>query len=376
MMPPHMMPPFGGMPPHMMPPHPMMGMPPHGMQPFQRADGMGSSASGSRSQFSAEEMRRKVFVGNLPDDTTSNDLQTFFAKVGTVNNVQLKSQKHYAFVEFTSVDDARRAIAQLDESNFRGTQIRVRSTEKKGSKAIDPNNPNRLFIGYIPQGMTEKAVRGLFETLGPLKYFHLVMDNQTGKSRGYAFCEYEDTSMTNMAIERLHGTEIMGKRLVVQRANDPDKKASQVLKYVQSIVSHYGDSLDPVLSNLNNVFSNPTYTPTTIVHLLNMFDPEECRGNQKRIEQLRDEVLAEAERYGSVQQMVVPIPGFDPDGQGAWKDGFGRVFLQYSTPQEARTAQMGMTGRHFHGRLVASSFFEEADLNKALEQRTFAELNL
>lgn len=333
------------------------------------------SSTGQQKQFSSEEMKRKIYVGNLPENATENNIQQFFSRIGLVKNVQLKPHKHFAFVEFVSQDDARKAISETDETNFMGQQIRVKSTDKNRSKAADPNNPNRLFIGYIPHQMSEQQIRELFETLGHLNYFFLVMDTQTGKSKGYAFCEYEDISITSTAIERLHGRDIMGKRLVVQRAYDPEKRSANTQKLVHQLVNYKENTLESSLASLSDIYQNPNYTPTNMIQLLNMFDPEEYRNNQKKIETLIQEILEEADRYGSVLEMIVPIPDLDPDGEGSWKDGFGRVFIQFGNIQEANKALNNMNGKTFHGRLIICSYFSEEDMNKAMKERSFEGIN-
>ena len=56
-------------------------------------------------------------------------------------------------------------------------------------------------------------------SFGPLKAFNLVKDSATGLSKGYAFCEYGDTSVTDAAIQGLHGMQLGDKKLIVQLAS-------------------------------------------------------------------------------------------------------------------------------------------------------------
>ena len=56
-------------------------------------------------------------------------------------------------------------------------------------------------------------------SFGALKAFNLVKDAATGLSKGYAFCEYADPSVTEAAIQGLNGMQLGDKKLIVQLAS-------------------------------------------------------------------------------------------------------------------------------------------------------------
>lgn len=51
-----------------------------------------------------------------------------------------------------------------------------------------------------------------------IKAFHLVKDNQTNQSKGYAFFEFKDSSLTERAITSLHGMSYAGRQLTCKRS--------------------------------------------------------------------------------------------------------------------------------------------------------------
>ena len=67
-------------------------------------------------------------------------------------------------------------------------------------------------------------------SFGSLKAFNLVKDAATGFSKGYAFCEYADSSVTEAAIQGLNGMVIGDKKLIVQLASVGAKNASGVIR--------------------------------------------------------------------------------------------------------------------------------------------------
>jgi cold-inducible RNA-binding protein len=76
-------------------------------------------------------MNRKLYVGNLPYETTESDLQTHFAQAGAVESVSVMRDRDtgrargFAFVEMVNDTDAQNAITQLNEQPFGGRRLTV-----------------------------------------------------------------------------------------------------------------------------------------------------------------------------------------------------------------------------------------------------------
>ena len=84
-------------------------------------------------------MARKLYVGNLPYDTSEQDLQSLFAGAGTVETVNLMRDmatgraRGFAFVEMASDEDAQQAISMLDNRDFGGRNLTVNEARPKTS---------------------------------------------------------------------------------------------------------------------------------------------------------------------------------------------------------------------------------------------------
>ena len=80
----------------------------------------------------------KLYVGNLSFDATENDLYELFNGVGQVQNAEIVSNKYtqkskgFAFVLMLTVDEARRAVAELHDKDFMGRKLVV-----SGAKTSD-----------------------------------------------------------------------------------------------------------------------------------------------------------------------------------------------------------------------------------------------
>ncbi|OGE09714.1 RNA-binding protein [Candidatus Curtissbacteria bacterium RIFCSPLOWO2_01_FULL_42_26] len=76
-------------------------------------------------------MATKLFVGNLPYATTGDDLRAAFSKAGKVADANVVSDKAtgrsrgFGFVEMGSEEDAKKAVEELNGSEFDGRKIFV-----------------------------------------------------------------------------------------------------------------------------------------------------------------------------------------------------------------------------------------------------------
>jgi len=74
---------------------------------------------------------KKLYVGNLPDSATEQDLSDKFAAFGTVKSVKLITDRvtgqsrGFGFIEMASEAEAHAAIDSLDGTNYEGQSMKV-----------------------------------------------------------------------------------------------------------------------------------------------------------------------------------------------------------------------------------------------------------
>ncbi len=82
-------------------------------------------------------MGRKLYVGNLPYDVGEADLQQLFSAAGTVDSVNVMRDmttgraRGFAFVEMSTEEEARKAIAQFSEHSLGGRNLMVNEARPK-----------------------------------------------------------------------------------------------------------------------------------------------------------------------------------------------------------------------------------------------------
>jgi len=79
---------------------------------------------------------------------------------------------------------------------------------------------NKIYIGNLPFSSTEDELRSLFSQHGAVDSVNVIMDRDTGRARGFAFVEMSDAADVAKAIKDLDGSELGGRNLRVNEAED------------------------------------------------------------------------------------------------------------------------------------------------------------
>jgi RNA recognition motif-containing protein len=78
----------------------------------------------------------------------------------------------------------------------------------------------KLFVGNLAYAVTEDDLRELFSQAGTCESASIVLDRDTGQSRGFAFVVMATAEDAERAKKQLDGTDLKGRRLRVDEAND------------------------------------------------------------------------------------------------------------------------------------------------------------
>ena len=359
---------------------------------------------------------RRVYVGNLPGTVTEPKVAAFFNNAmhaigGTVAalpgdpvlNVYINYEKKFAFVEFRTVEETSNCMA-LDGAVLEGIAMRVRRPNDynvMAASSLGPSQPkdglnleaiglnpaaaggggagaanaslteedlqHRLFIGGLPYFLTETMVKELVEAFGPTKQFQLVVDRETGNSKGYGFFVYQDHSVTDVACQGLHGMKMGEKSLTVQRAMQGGAGAPKPTAASGGGSGHTAlPGADEVAAHLAGASGAPAglsvppppseHPASRVVSLTEMLDVEELRDDVEYGEIMED-MREECGKFGRIESIVIPRPG---DADGVAVPGLGKVFVRYEDDAGAAAARNALHGRKFGGNVVKADFIDEA----------------
>lgn len=335
---------------------------------------------------------RRLYVGNIPFGCSEEEMIEYFneqmhhcgfaqAPGAPVLACQINLDKNFAFLEFRSIDETTQAMA-FDGITFKGQSLKIRRPHdyqpmpgmSEAPQTIVPgvvstvvgDSPYKIFIGGLPNYLNEDQVKELLMSFGQLKAFNLVKDSATGLSRGYAFCEYQDSSLTDQAIDGLNGMQLADKRLIVQRASVGAKNSTAgTSNSTNNTVPSASSSSGPVnpaviagpvaiqvpglqINNMTTAIGNPT----EVLCLMNMVMPDELIDDEEYDDILED-IRNECSKYGTVRSMEIPRPI-----EGVEVPGLGKVFIEYTNSVECQRAQQSLAGRKFSNRVVITAYFD------------------
>jgi RNA recognition motif-containing protein len=84
----------------------------------------------------------------------------------------------------------------------------------------------KLFVGGIPYSTTDDQLKELFAQIGTVVSASVVVDKFSGRSRGFGFVEMSTDEEAQKAIEKLNGTEVGGRKIVVSEARSSNDRNS------------------------------------------------------------------------------------------------------------------------------------------------------
>ncbi|MBA4188790.1 MAG: RNA-binding protein [Planctomycetaceae bacterium] len=79
-----------------------------------------------------------------------------------------------------------------------------------------------LYVGNLPFTTTEQELTDLFSQYGTVTKSQVIMDRETGRSRGFGFVEM--SSGADEAIQAMNGAEYQGRRLTVNEAKPREER--------------------------------------------------------------------------------------------------------------------------------------------------------
>lgn len=83
-----------------------------------------------------------------------------------------------------------------------------------------------IYVGNLSYGSTEDSLRNLFESYGVVDAVSIIIDRQTGRSRGFGFVEMPNEDEARAAIAGLDNREFEGRVLRVNEARPKPERRS------------------------------------------------------------------------------------------------------------------------------------------------------
>ncbi|XP_014021356.1 RNA-binding protein 39 isoform X2 [Salmo salar] len=352
-----------------------------------------------------ERDARTVFCMQLAARIRPRDLEEFFSAVGKVRDVRMISDRNsrrskgIAYIEFVEANSVPLAIG-LSGQRLLGVPIIVQASQaEKNRAAAMANNlqkgnagPMRLYVGSLHFNITEEMLRGIFEPFGKIESIQLMMDSETGRSKGYGFITFSDTECAKKALDQLNGFELAGRPMkvghVTERTDastassflDSDElertgidlgttgrlqlmarlaegtglqippAAQQALQMSGAIaigaMAAVSAAMNPAMNmNMNTAMNLPSQPLAThCFQLSNMFNPQ-SEDNPDWDVDIQHDVIEECNKHGGVVHIYVDKNSTE-----------GNVYVKCPSIPAAMAAVNALHGRYFAGKMITAAY--------------------
>lgn len=81
-----------------------------------------------------------------------------------------------------------------------------------------------IYVGNLSYGMSEDELRDAFGAFGEVSSVKILMDRETGRSRGFGFVEMPNKSEAEAAIAQLNGKDVGGRALRINEARPREQQ--------------------------------------------------------------------------------------------------------------------------------------------------------
>jgi len=276
--------------------------------------------------------------------------------------------------------------------------------------AKQEKGPMRLYVGSLHFNITEDMLRGIFEPFGAIQSVTLMMDYETGRSKGYGFVTYDRAEDAKKALEQMNGFELAGRPMKVGHVTENaaggnyvqikdgldseeadktgiDLGATGRLALMAKLAEGTGmklpnaasAALTTVVPGANTVaaaaaaaqhFSqqrqqqqlattNPPIA-TQCFMLTNMFDPAK-ETEPGWDQEIRDDVIEECNKYGGV--LHIHVDKAAPQGN---------VYVKCPTVNTAVAAVNALHGRWFAGQVITAAYVPLVNYHNLFSDAAYA----
>ena len=199
---------------------------------------------------------KRLYVGNLAFEVTWQKLKDHFKQAGEVIRADVMEEpggrsKGCGIVEFSTLQEAQLAMANLNETEILGRKIFVREDREAG-KSLNimgrtPRGPPevtpiangcRVYVGNLSWEVKWQDLKDFCKVVGTVTRAD-VLEEPGGRSKGCGIVEYSNPMEAQRAINELTNQELKGRPVFVREDREAFKTTTPVHYPQQQMVSNY-----------------------------------------------------------------------------------------------------------------------------------------
>ncbi|KAF8088829.1 hypothetical protein N665_0529s0025 [Sinapis alba] len=199
-------------------------------------------------ESAADKMKfTNVYVKNLSETTTDDELKTSFGQYGSISSAVVMRDgdgrsRCFGFVNFENAEDAARAVEALNGKKFDDKEWYVGKAQKKSERELElsrryeqggvretGNNFDglNLYVKNLDETVTDEKLRELFAEFGTITSCK-VMRDPSGTSKGSGFVAFSAASEASRVLNEMNGKMVSGKPLYVALAQRKEERRAKL----------------------------------------------------------------------------------------------------------------------------------------------------
>ncbi|XP_037495543.1 polyadenylate-binding protein 4 [Jatropha curcas] len=187
-----------------------------------------------------------VYVKNLSETTTEEDLKKIFGEYGTITSAVVMrdgngKSRCFGFVNFENPDDAAQSVEALNGKTFDEKEWYVGKAQKKSERevelkgrfeqtlkeTVDKFQGLNLYVKNLDDSITDDKLKELFSEFGTITSCK-VMRDPNGVSRGSGFVAFSTAEEASRALTEMNGKMVVSKPLYVALAQRKEERRARL----------------------------------------------------------------------------------------------------------------------------------------------------
>ncbi|KAG9066805.1 Protein phosphatase PP2A regulatory subunit B [Linnemannia hyalina] len=219
---------------------------------------VGHHISKKERQSKVEEMKAKftnVYIKNLDPEVTQEEVEALFTKFGPVTSCVVSTDengrsKGFGFINFENHEDAKRAVDELHDFEYKEKKLFVTRAQKKGEREeelkkqyeqqkmekLSKYQGVNLYVKNLDDEIDDEKLRQEFSVYGVITSAKVMRDEKTaaegedakGASKGFGFVCFSSPDEATKAVTEMNGRMLGSKPIYVALAQRKEVRKSQL----------------------------------------------------------------------------------------------------------------------------------------------------